>query len=211
MTGQHLFTRAAFTIFAAAMTCTTTAHVHAQVFFHRHTTCNRHGIQNQQLKLRYGLDKGVASSKQLAVADAAVDAQQVNAVGVSIRVQEKRFHVAATSIATDRITLKNVGIAIFSSGEVIFTGILDHNGGVDGGLRGSNVVVRVRLYTGVAEHERIDDAPMVLESRGKFWVFKDQPQSADFGRLTANQADRVKRFFQKITHAEIELEHRIDR
>ncbi len=154
----------------------------------------------------------MASVKALAVADEADDARLTQLNGNDASTKVKHFHIRdQKALATDRVELNTIGIEVLSSGEVLFTGILNHNGGVDGGLRGSEVTVRARIHTGVLEQGTVQGAPILLETNHRFWVFKNQPKTIDFGKLSKSDSNRVKRFFNRITHVEIELEHTVNR
>lgn len=122
----------------------------------------------------------------------------------------KRFHVPVSAVKTDRVHLEKVGMAITETGEAIFTGSLNHNGGVDGGLHGSNVNIHVRAFSGTPGAESIADAIMVWDHSESFWVWKNRPQSIRFG-ASPDEGKQLKRFFQEITHLELELEYEIDR
>ena len=69
----------------------------------------------------------------------------VAATGPTGQQERKSFHFRRLSLPVDHLTLDQVGLALYRTGELMATGRITHDGG-DGGLIGSNVTIRVRAY-----------------------------------------------------------------
>lgn len=171
-----------------------------RIFFHRQRTCNKFCLQNYN----YEKDKRVASVSVVAKADAVKPSALPNATN------EKRFHVPVSGIKTDRVTFRNIAVHINDAGEVRITGKLDHNGGPDQGLTGSNVRVAVKAYAGVANAENLNDAAVMWKLEDKMFCYKGRIKDVSILGPRPNRFE-YQRVFAQITHVEIELEHEIDR
>jgi len=177
---------------------------HAQrIYKHRSKTSNKCCLKGD---FGWADDKRVGSATVIARADPIVDAELAGIEDA----KQVRFHVPVSAIKLDRVSLDRIGLVIFSTGEAKFTGILNQNGGVDGGLIGSNVTIRARAYAGVSDTDNLADAIMVWETNYDTWVWKNRPKAVIFSKSDYQDA-QLKRFFQEITHMEIEVEYTIDR
>lgn len=183
---------------------------------HRSKTCNQFSVRKYPGKYpikyqeKYHYSTRTQTTRRAMVV-AKADPIAPAKFGDSILVNEIRFHVPVTAIKTDRVSLDRIGLAVFSTGEAMCTGILNCNGGVDGGLSGSNVVIHVRAFAGVPETDFVADSLMVWEERHETYVYKNRPTAITVKSSGKQQSDQLKRFFPKITHMEIEVEHIINR
>lgn len=152
-------------------------------------------------------------------------------------IKKKPFHLRATALTIDHLTLDEVGLTLYgSSGQLFASGRFTHSGG-DGGLIGNNVTVRIhayvahpttalRLESSLAEIENQitvtspndvnqipPDAFRVCTCERKLWVSRGRPQHVslvDPTRMTENQL-KLRRHFDEITHIKLELEYQRDR
>ena len=135
---------------------------------------------------------------------------RIDASALSDSVSRKAFHVHATAITAAATSLQQMAISLYSSGQLQTSGRLVHTGGPDGGLLGNNVSIRLRAYAAPAvPNPQVlpIDAVMVWEAEPehKLWVARNQPVVVT---LTAHKQVRdreLRRFFNEITHFEVEL------
>lgn len=203
---MRFFVFASLILFLAGVQEAHAQRLGAGIYKHRGKTCSKGHLEGKYRYTQYEKDKRVGSASVIARADPIENASFPE----SASTQRVRFHVPVSGIKTDRVSLDRIGLSIFSTGEAICTGILNQNGGVDGGLSGSNVTIRARAYAGVRDTETLGDAIMVWETKHDAWVYKNRPLAITFAKPD-DQDEQLKRFFPKITHMEIELEYTIDR
>jgi hypothetical protein len=170
----------------------------------RQRTRSRTTIPNHN----YGHDSVRFSVRQFAVADQFGDRAVVpNALN-----NLKPFHFRSTAVALHHLRLDEVGLAIDRlDGRMIATGRITHDGG-DGGMIGSNVTVRVRaLMARTADVAQIPpDSVVVWESECKLWVPRGQQTFSLVPRIQT-QAETLRRYFDAITHIDVEMEYSHDR
>ena len=141
------------------------------------------------------------------------------AVGTAVN-HHKPFHFRATKLEIDHIRLDKIGLAIYkfpsstksSLGKIVGMGRISHDGG-DGGMKGSNVTIRIRAYVAPeADPNQIPpDAFVVWESRQNLWVSRGKPQFVPLVAENSSQSEKLNMYFAEITHLEVELEYQLDR
>ena len=189
-------------ISCAIVTVAVTSALQAETHFQR--ACNRGCIPTANGR-NYGHDTARFQVTDFAVANA------VTGQGNQLR---KPFHFRALALDLDHLHLEQVGLTIYKAdGKVVATGRITHSGG-DGGLIGSNVIIRVRAFVAASpETARIPpDSVAVWESEQKIWVPRGGPQSISLvpahNYLTQSQ---MTEHFEEITHLEVTMEYRRDR
>ncbi|WP_182865379.1 hypothetical protein [Stieleria mannarensis] len=150
------------------------------------------------------------------------------------------FHFREVSLTVGPLTLDRVGLALQRDGEpLLATGSIRHSGG-DGGLIGSNVVVKMRAYvshnamlndrdrsvtspvtavgsTVTASPNQVTrlpaDAVMVWQGEHTFWLSRNGEQTVELqaAPMSGDAVLKLANYFDLITHLEVELGHRRDR
>jgi hypothetical protein len=123
-------------------------------------------------------------------------------------VRRKPFHVHATSITAAGASLQQIALSLYDTGQLQASGKLVHTGGTDGGLLGNNVSIRLRAYsapTVPAPEELPIDSELVWQSERKLWVARNQPISILLVPPDPQRDRELRRFFNEITHFEVEL------
>ncbi len=122
--------------------------------------------------------------------------------------QCKRFVIAP--VVNDQVRIDFPSAVAYDDGEFIFSGILVHDGGPFGALKGNWVTVSIR---GLADqtNEGVPPsmpAPVVWETSERVWASKDTPIRLAIGVPDCKAAAR---HYNELTHIEVQLEYRIDR
>jgi len=167
---------------------------------HWHRTCNRCTIP----KHNYGHDNPRGGVTGFAVANAVVERGSLIL---------KPFHFRAIALKLDHLSLDQVGLAIDKAeGRLIASGRITHDGG-DGGLIGSNVVIRIRAYAASsADTVQIPpDAVVVWDTETSLWVPRGQKHISLTPALEKQNRLELQRNFDIITHLEVEMEYSRDR
>lgn len=177
------------------------------LFAARQPRCNKNCVPGHN----YTHDTPRFGATDFAVANAAV--------GSAVN-HHKPFHFRATKLEIDHIRLDQIGLAIYkfpsstksSLGKIVGMGRIAHNGG-DGGMKGSNVTIRIRAYVAPeADPNQIPpDAFVVWESRQNLWVSRGKPQLVQLVAENSSQSEKLNMHFAEITHLEVELEYQLDR
>jgi hypothetical protein len=175
-------------------------------YSHRQKTCGKPGFK----AYRYQHDNARESNSVLAFADEQAEITLIDSNGISEKTTRKRYHVPVAGVQADQVKLEKIGLTILSTGQAIFSGTLNHDGGSDGSLRGSHVIVSVRAYAGIAQDPQRIDALMIWETTEKAWVTRSRPSLIQFG-TDGSTDSRLKRFFPEISHLELQVEYIADR
>jgi len=172
-----------------------------QAEIHWHHTCNRCTIP----KHNYGHDNARGTVTGFAVANSVVEKGTLT---------RKPFHFRAIALKLDHLSLDQVGLAIDKAqGRLIASGRITHDGG-DGGLIGSNVVIRIRAYAAASADpiQLPPDAVVVWESEYSLWVPRGQKHiSLAPAPEKQKRSLELQRNFDIITHLEVEMEYSRDR
>lgn len=120
-------------------------------------------------------------------------------------VRRKSFAPTQPSIVSEEVTLDRIGLAIYETGHVAFTGLISHSGGIDGLVRGSDVVLKVRGYgrnrLGAAVPP---DGPLHFEMRRNCRVSKGDSETISLVPVECCETIRAR--YDEITHLEVILE-----
>lgn len=130
---------------------------------------------------------------------------------VPVKVLRKPFHVEAESITARHATLEQIGIAIYENGHLESNGRISHDGGPNAGLLGGNVVIRLRAFAAHPVGRELLDPTVVWSSEHRVWVAREKPRMVSLVPPHAEPPAAVRRFFDRITHIEVELEYEQDR
>jgi hypothetical protein len=121
--------------------------------------------------------------------------------------QCKRFLLNRTTLVNGPISLSDVGLVLYETGEAACTAKLSHNGGPNGDLRVNRVTVRVRAYgsfqSSPVEGRENLDGPCLCEWSQSYIVRKDDPMVI---QLSGHQVqDSLRRFFGEIAQLELDV------
>jgi hypothetical protein len=208
----------------------------SKCFYSRATTCNRRCVPARPYAL-YS-ERSTASVVAVASVDQPTpitqylpgtqDGQDRKAVSVL----RKDFTVLDNSIVADGVALERMGFSLYSTGQYACTGMLRFDGGPDGSLLGANVVLRVRAYSGVAQHPGgLTNMRLLWETELPTWVHRGEAKSISLlpgppqpacppARLVhvgvthswpQPPSTLIEQHFDETTHLEIVLEHCKDR
>lgn len=125
-------------------------------------------------------------------------------------VRRKSFAPKQPDITAEYVTLDRIGLAIYETGHVAFTGLISHSGGPDGLVRGSDVTLRVRGY-GVNRltSTTTPNGPLHFEMRRTCRVLRGD--SAAISLVPVECCETVRARYDEITHLEVILESRHSR
>lgn len=125
-------------------------------------------------------------------------------------VRRKSFAPIQPTIVADDVTLDRIGLAIYETGHVAFTGVVSHVGGTDGLVRGSDVTFRVRGY-GINRltSPALPNGPLYFEMRRICRVSKGD--SAAVSLVPCECCETIRARYDEITHLEVILESRRSR
>ena len=125
-------------------------------------------------------------------------------------VRRKSFAPKQPAITAENVTLDRIGLAIYETGHVAFTGLISHSGGADGLVRGSDVTLRVRGYgLNRLTSTTIPNGPLHFEMRRTCRVSKGD--SAAISLVPVECCETVRARYDEITHLEVILESRHSR
>jgi hypothetical protein len=156
----------------------------------------------------FALPVDVTSETLLSTYD--LDAQRSVAPGDIYAVSRKKFHFPASSLDVENVSLSQVGLFLYQSGQIVATGRIFHNGGPFGDVLGNRVTIRVRAYAGPQEMGvPFADAPMLWQWDHDMWARRGASQLISFAPDYPEPL--LRRHFNEITHIEVELEYRNDR
>jgi hypothetical protein len=151
--------------------------------------------------------------------------QPVAAAESEIRIR-KNFYVNREEIEVDDVHLSRLGLALYKDGACLLTGMLKFDGGTESSLLGANVDLKVRFYLGNPQHPgSLDNMPLLCESTGKIWVPSKQARAPSLLPFSENCGacgcegraceisfkEKIKLYFEEITHIEVILRHQQDR
>ena len=122
--------------------------------------------------------------------------------------RRKPFHVHARSVIAAAASLDQIGLSLYDTGRLDSSGRLAHAGGPDGSLLGNNVLIRLRAYAAptVPTPEVLPlDSPLVWQSEYKLWVARNQPVVVPLTKFRQHDEQELRRYFDEITHFEVEL------
>jgi hypothetical protein len=128
-------------------------------------------------------------------------------------VQRKPFHFTQASLTVEHIRLEQVGLSIYDTGNLFASGKMTHDGGPDGGLQGSNVLIHLRAYA--APVKQLGQLPInsavVWQSSHRVWVHRGPSQVVSLTCFGGLRDPGIRRHFNEITHLQVELEYQPDR
>lgn len=129
--------------------------------------------------------------------------------------RRKPFHFTTGSLSANNVTLEQVGLSIYDTGNIAASGRISHDGGPNGSVAGANVTLRLRAYAapvaGTADGRLPLNSPLVWESSCTLWVSRNQPRVVSLTPPGQNYWPILRRQFDEITHLEVELEAQQDR
>lgn len=192
-------------IVGMGLVCTT---VPCLAVTNRQRACSRGGVANRN----YGHDAVIASQRGFAVANQSI---------VLPNSLQRPFHFRSLNIDLAHMQLHHVGLAIDGhQGNLMASGRISHNGG-DGGMKGSNVMVRIRAFVATPENASLltpdarqipPDAVAVWECEQKIWVPAGDHHFTLVPKIQSTEQRQILRnYFSTITHLELELEYLRDK
>ena len=121
--------------------------------------------------------------------------------------RRKSFSLKPPGIQADNVTLDRIGLAIYETGHVAFTGRISDNGGPDGLTHGSDITIRVRGYgTNRVNSVIPPNGPLHFEMSSNCRVLKGRSDAIALVPLRCSET--VREHYDEITHLEVVLESR---
>ncbi len=132
--------------------------------------------------------------------------------GVAWGVHRKKPDFASKSLTAGLVKLDQIAAAVYDTGRIACTGKISHTGPADGDSLGKNVTIRVRAYAGpTGQNPQLLNAPMVWESRADLWIRRADTRVVSLVPKQSHPSSELRRYFQEITHVEVELQSNEDR
>lgn len=156
---------------------------------------------------RYHFDRGGTVTEQSAMSALASEDMvfQKGKLG-SYSVDRKRFGFEEPALEADPVTVSGVGVAIYSTGQIVATGALTHAGEPQARPAGTEVTVRIRAYAAsTPEAARVANAPVFWEASRTLWV---RPGTKRRFSFSAELAPELRRHFHEVSHLELNLQLR---
>lgn len=193
---------------------------HAYSFGHHYRTRSRRCLPGG----KYGHDVDRFGNAVIAAADPVRDvvwqeteAETVNGatrhVTRPLTVQLKPFSIRVSGIEVDHITLDQIGLHLYSTGKLVATGRIRHDGGPDAVLRSNQVAIRLHAYTAIGDRVEMDlaDTPAVWSSQKELRVSQGRPNVIQLTPAAQAVYPKLRLHFNQITHIKVELDYRRDR
>lgn len=119
----------------------------------------------------------------------------------------KRFNTTKPPLTVEHLQLDRIGLRLDDQGQFVFSGRITHSGPED--LPGSAVTVRLRAYSAAtAAGDELLDAPVLWKSQAHYvWVRRGEPRRVRIAMTGKNETTDLKRYYQEITHIEVELRY----
>ena len=132
---------------------------------------------------------------------------------VTWNLQKKQFHFPVTALTVDDVRLEQVGLAIYDTGLVRCTGKVTHTGGPDGSRRSNCIMVQVRAYAGQPQSQPpLINSPVVWESpEHRVRARRNRPVTISLVPDRWAFVPELRRYFDEITHLEVEFHVQRDR
>lgn len=131
-------------------------------------------------------------------------------VARSTIVRRRRFSLPAPQINLANVSLSQVGLAIYETGQIACTGNVVHSGGPGGTVAGNRVTVTVRGYgANPLAAPSPPTGPVLFETSQSLWI--NRGEEATISLSSHEICERVRRHFDEVRNLEIKLSYRNDR
>jgi len=131
-------------------------------------------------------------------------------VAAPMPIRRRAFAPLNPSLVVAPMHLDRIALAIYETGELACTGLISHDGGPNGLVRGNSVEIRVRGYgQNRLTSTSAPNGPLLFECRQPCWVSRGEVTAVSL--TPADWCEAARRHFDEITFVEVNLEVRQSR
>jgi hypothetical protein len=131
-------------------------------------------------------------------------------VAAPMPIRRKAFAPLNPSLVAGPVHLDRIALAIYETGELACSGLISHDGGPAGLIRGDHLVIRVRGYgQNRLTSTAAPSGPLLFECHQPCWVSRGEVSAGSL--VPADWCESVRRYFDEITFVEVNLEVRQSR
>ncbi len=119
----------------------------------------------------------------------------------------KRFHLQSPRLVTGSLSLEQIGVIVYETGQIAASGRIQSSGGPTGASKGDRAVVEIRAYNADLQNVLSSDATLLWSARREIWIPTGAPETISFlpPSLPGGSA-ALGSLFDQITHFEVNLQ-----